>query len=67
MLSYCLKCMKNTESKNERVVKINKGRIMLSSKYEKRNSKISKFNEKQEAEGLLSMISKILIFGPLLI
>ena len=49
MLSYCLKCMKNKEKKNERVVKTNKGRIILSSKYEKRNSKISKFNKKTKS------------------
>ena len=29
MLSYCLKCRKNTESKNPKVVRNKKGRIML--------------------------------------
>ena len=29
MLSYCLKCRKNTESKNSNVVMTNNGRIML--------------------------------------
>ena len=29
MLSYCLKCGKNTESKNPKVAKTKKGRIML--------------------------------------
>ena len=29
MLSYCLKCRKNTESKNPKVVKTKNGRIML--------------------------------------
>ena len=31
MLSYCLKCRKNTESKNLKVVKTKNGRRMLSS------------------------------------
>ena len=30
MLSYCLKCRKNTESKNRRVVNTKNGREMLS-------------------------------------
>ena len=29
MLSYSLKCRKNAESKNPKVVKANKGKIML--------------------------------------
>ena len=32
MLSYCLKCKKNTKSKNPEVVKTRKGRTILSSK-----------------------------------
>ena len=32
MLSYCLKCRKNTESKNPKFVKTKNGRIMLLSK-----------------------------------
>ena len=32
MLSYCLKCRKKTESKNPRVPKTNKGKLMLISK-----------------------------------
>ena len=32
MLSYCLKCRKNTKSKNPEVVKIKNGRLMLLSK-----------------------------------
>ena len=34
MLSYCLKCRKNTESKNPKVVRTKNGRIMLLSKCE---------------------------------
>ena len=29
MLSYCLKCKKNTENKNPKVLKIENGRIMI--------------------------------------
>ena len=39
MLSYCLKCWKNTESKNLKVVRTKNGRIMLLSKCEMCNSK----------------------------
>ena len=34
MLPYCLKCRKNTESKNPKIVRSKNGRIMLLSKYE---------------------------------
>ena len=39
MLSYCLKCRKNTQSKNVEVVKTKNGRIMLLSKCSVCNSK----------------------------
>ena len=32
MLSYCLKCRKNTESINSKVSKTNNGKTMISSK-----------------------------------
>ena len=35
MLFYCLKCRKNTESKNPKVAKTKNGRIMLLSKCSK--------------------------------
>ena len=54
MLSYCLKCRKNTESKNPKVVKTKNGRIMLFSKCEVCDSKKSKFIKEQEDRGLLS-------------
>ena len=31
MLSYCLKCRENTESKNQKFVKTKNGRLMVSS------------------------------------
>ena len=52
MLSYCLKCKKNTESINPRVSATS--RIMILSKCATCGSKKSKFIKKQEAKGLLS-------------
>ena len=46
MLSYCLKCRENTESKNPEIVKTKNGRIMLSSKCAVRDRKKSKFIKK---------------------
>ena len=43
MLFYCLKCRKNTESKNPKAVRTKKGRIMFLPKFEVCGSKISKF------------------------
>ena len=54
MLSYCLKCIKNTESKNPKVVTTKNGRLMLLSKCEVCNSKKSKLLEEQEAKGLFA-------------
>ena len=65
MLSYCLKCRKNIESKNTKVVRTKNGRIVLSSICAVCNSKKSKFIKKQEAKGLLSNLlgAKIPILG----
>ena len=55
MLSYyCLKCRKNTESKNPKVARRKNGRIMFLSNCVVCNSKKSKFLKQQEASGLLS-------------
>ena len=43
MLTYCLKCRKNTESKNSKVVRTKNRRIMLLSKCEVCDSKKLKF------------------------
>ena len=56
MLSYCLKCRKNTESKNPKVARTKNGRIMLLSKRAVCDSKKSKFIKQQEASGLLSSL-----------
>ena len=54
MLSYCLKCKKNTESINPRVSKTSNGKTMILSKCAICGSKISKFIKEQEPKGLLS-------------
>ena len=70
MLSYCLKCRKDTEIKNPKVATTKNGRMMLLSKCAVCDSKKSKFIEKQEASGLLSSsgikapLSKIPLAGP---
>ena len=72
MLSYCLKCTKNTESKNPKVSRTKHGRIMLLPKCGMCDSKKSKFITEQEASGLLSSLGiktplrKIPVVGPLL-
>ena len=72
MLSYCLKCRKNTESKNPKVSRTKNGRIMLLSKCAVCDIKKSKFIKQQEASGLLSSLgikaplSKIPLEGHLL-
>ena len=72
MLSYCLKCRKNTESKNPKVARTKNGRIMFLSKYEMCDSKKAKFIKEQEASGLLSSLgintplNQIALLGPFL-
>ena len=56
MLSNCLNCRKNTESKNPKFVKTKNGRIMLLSKFSVCGSKKSKFIKEQEASRLLSSL-----------
>ena len=71
MLSYYLKCRKNIESKNPKVVRTKNVRMMLSNCVVC-NSKKSKFIKEQEASGLLSSLgiktplNKISLLGHLL-
>ena len=71
MLSYCLKCRKNTESKNPKVVRLQNERIMVLSKCAVCDSKNMEIIKEKEASGLLSSLgikkhlSKTLL-GPLL-
>ena len=70
MLSYCLKCKKNTESKNPKVARSKNGRIMFLSKCAVCDSKKSKCIKQQKASGLLSSLrikaplSRIPLVGP---
>ena len=54
MLSYCLKCKKNTASIDPKVSATSNGKTMILSNCAICGSKKSKFIEKQEAKGLLS-------------
>ena len=56
MLSYCLKCRKNTESKNPKVARTKNRRIMLLLKCAVCDTKKSKFIKQQETSGLLSSL-----------
>ena len=72
MLSYCLKCKRNTESIDPKVSATSIGKTMILSNCVICGSKKSKFIEKQEAKGLLSNIgiriplSKIPLLGDVL-
>ena len=52
MLPYCLKCRKDTESKNLKVVRNKNRKTMLLWKCEVCDGKKSKFIKEQEASGL---------------
>ena len=71
MLSYCLKCRKNTESKIPKVVRTKIERIILLWKCAVRNNKKLKFLKEQVAKWLSSSIgiktplSQIPLLGPL--
>ena len=54
MLSYCLKCKRNTESINPKVSKTTNGRMMILSTCDICGSKKSTLIKKQPAKGLLS-------------
>ena len=56
MSLYCLKCRKNTESKNPKVVKTKNGRIMLLTKCAVCDSKKSKFIKEQRTSVLVSSL-----------
>ena len=69
MLSYCLKCKKNTKNINQRVSKTSNDKTMILSKCAICGSKKSKFIKEQKAKRLLSdlgikkTLSKIPILG----
>ena len=53
MLSYCLKCKKNTESINPKVSKTTNGKTMILSKCAIYGSKKSKFIKEQQAKRII--------------
>ena len=73
MLSYCLKCKKNTESIKPKVLKTRNGKIMILSKCAICGSKKSKFIKEQQAKGLLcnlglrTPLNKIPVLGDILL
>ena len=72
MLSYFLKCKRNTENKIPRASKTSNGKTMLLSKCATCDTKKSKFIKKQEGRGILSSLglktplTKIPLFGDIL-
>ena len=71
MLPYCLKCRKNTESKNPKVVKTKNGKMFLS-KCAVCNSKKSKLIKEQLTRRLFSSLGtrahliQVPLLGPIL-
>ena len=72
MLSYCLKCKRNTEGINPKVLKTTNGKAIILSKCAICGSKKSKVIKEQEAKGLLSNLglrtplNKIPVLGDIL-
>ena len=72
MLSYCLKCKRNTESINPKVLKTTNGKAIILSKCAIYGSTKSKFIKEQQAKGLLSNLglktplNKIPVLGDIL-
>ena len=72
MLSYCLKCKRNTESINRKVLKTTNGRMMILSTCAICSSKKSKFIKEQQAKRLLNNLdlrtplNKIPVLGDIL-
>ena len=72
MLSYCLKCVKNTKGINPKVSKTINGKTMIFSEYAICGSKKSKFIKEQQVKGLVSNLgirtplNKIPLLGDIL-
>ena len=72
MLSYCLKCRKNTKNMNPKISGTSNGKIIILWNCAICGSKKPKFIKKQEANGLLSslgiktLLSKIPLLGNVL-
>ena len=62
MLTYCVKCRKNTENLNSKIFKTKNGRLIMQSKCADSGMKKTRFVKEQEAKGLLSNLGiKILL------
>ena len=72
MLTYCLKCKKNTKNIDAKMLKTKNGRLSLSSKCAVCGNKKSRFMKEQEAKGLLNNLgirtplSKVPLLGDIL-
>ena len=72
MGSYCLRCKKNTENIDPKVLATSNGKAVILSKWAIFDSKKSRFIKNQEAKGLLSNLgirtplSKVPILGDIL-
>ena len=54
MLTYCVKCRKDTENIDPKMVRTKNNRIIMQSKFPACGIKKSRFVKEQEAKGLLS-------------
>ena len=54
MKTYCVKCKKNTENLNSKIIKTKNGRLIMQSKCTECGFKKSRFVKEQEAKFLLS-------------
>ena len=54
MKTYCVKCKKNTENLNSKIIKTKNGRLIMQSKCTECGFKKSRFVKEQEAKDLLS-------------
>lgn len=56
MLFYCFKCRKQTDSKNPKVSKTKKGKLMNLSKFAASDTSKSRFTKNWKASGILSSL-----------
>ena len=72
MLTYCVKCRKNTKNVNSKIFKTKNNRLIMQSKCVVCGIKISRFVKEQEAKSLLSNLeiktplNKIQLLGDVL-
>ena len=54
MKTYCVKCRRDTDNIDPKIVKTKNGRLLMQSKYTNCGIKKSRFVKEQKAKGLLS-------------